>query len=140
MSFRNDGQACRRACFRQSVRRCISAYAECMTPKDCAEAPPQHTAQPARDVQSRSTLPSPAEPDLHLRLAGGFLPSPSAFSTAFLCDLACSISHASAAWSSEIKNATRSRRIRRRRRTVPCSPPVLSSLSLPARRSWRSHD
>jgi hypothetical protein len=27
----------------------------------------------------------------------------SAFSTAFLCDLACSISHASAAWSSEIK-------------------------------------
>jgi hypothetical protein len=31
-----------------------------------------------------------------------FHPS-SAFSTAFFCDLACSISHASAAWSSEIK-------------------------------------
>lgn len=69
----------------ESVRRCISAYAECMTPNDNAGAP-QHTVQPAT-CNWRSTCPRPPSQICILGLPEDSF-HPIGLSGGFLCDLA----------------------------------------------------
>lgn len=86
---RNNGQAARRACLRESVRACISAYAECMTPNDSAAAPLLNTRYNLREVQQeKSTFPFACRVRSASLLVGGFLRLPSASSVVFSAILA----------------------------------------------------